>query len=1183
MPKTHCQNNGRLDGGLLEIKTSRFLHGLRYRNEVMMKGSKKQKTVGQNKPSQASLVSRGLAVKPSLTRYVDGKTSDPPSVRSGYSLYSSDSESTAGEVNQGLNRCAKLLANILDTNDHGHSIKTGLATYRHQGQKSKTNAKPHRSHPSKPDPKPLKNSQKNPVPERKSTRASQTKKHHSKTSKRKDAVTSTVSVLPEAKQGRREASESKRSVSSTVHVIPTGTDDSGDKPVAGPSTAHKAPTITRNIKHLTAPGFQDHLMSSTPAERESPKKPQGLTATPNQTPKPPSPSRGIQPTTLAKPLSGPRNHPVTSRRDHDDTNLRNKSPTGLTYSPRERNAPVDKTEGFVGDIAVESMQKPEPGKDWMQWYDESVAKQTMYEGLARAPKSPSSHERESGHDEAPTKPERDAHRGISGSVVPARHPMRQPLPQPLTDSEDLLRDLVQQLTILNQSDKSSVPLGKTEQVLQGLIQNRQHAPSKDISEEAKEANIQPMTTDTGPPPYAGRHYHNQQSSQLDREQPSLRQLLSDFRQTPSRQTPRSMRRDDNTPTFTSVAPPFNGGVTFKNRHPTEMTDLQPTKDTQKSQAEVPDSLSSPQEAFVTPKKAPLRNDFEDDTSNYVSTPFVHHGGYNVPDPEQEKYIQVGKPAAHVPTSPPQSSEPLTVDHRGQTLKQSCLQQIRTLKYLLGELQAVLADHEDIEVSRLLNELEEVCNTLPYTTRKQLLDLNTEVLLALQPLQSENGQLRRRLRIANHQLQSREMAEKKDEGSMSLEAMALQALNSNLQKQLRQERQEKEQMVKNNLEMSQSLEEKEQQHQNMLRILNDKDSNLLKTRQETLAELQDLREARSELQSKVDYLELQVEGASKETRILQLSLEQRDNEIARLKSFNQSLQEQISKLRSQQGEDPTSPKTSGGIGLQRMSRLLMERSPNKANKENIQSSSYHSGSTPRKHLQSAKKSHDPSVSNSVSHNHARGFRNSLTKSPKQRVTFLDTHTHNQRGQDISEWARTDTLWKDQQELPGDLISFEVEGIKPFPKHDSSGAHVSVSPDRPSFSPTRGSTTPNLISDTLRQDTTNAGENRFRDKMTFENRMSPYHLDLDIPEPAFGKDSRPVIDVNPAMPEPRTEGNSYRATWDVASKPAIASVISDSTVSSITTEYEAQFQSGLRDLDAEIGKLQASLKYSAFKPL
>ena len=52
-------------------------------------------------------------------------------------------------------------------------------------------------------------------------------------------------------------------------------------------------------------------------------------------------------------------------------------------------------------------------------------------------------------------------------------------------------------------------------------------------------------------------------------------------------------------------------------------------------------------------------------------------------------------------------------------------------------------------------------------------------------------------------------------------MALQALNSNLQKQLHQERQEKEQLLKNNLETSKTLEEKEKQHQNMLRILNDK--------------------------------------------------------------------------------------------------------------------------------------------------------------------------------------------------------------------------------------------------------------------------------------------------------------------------------------------------------------------------
>ena len=62
--------------------------------------------------------------------------------------------------------------------------------------------------------------------------------------------------------------------------------------------------------------------------------------------------------------------------------------------------------------------------------------------------------------------------------------------------------------------------------------------------------------------------------------------------------------------------------------------------------------------------------------------------------------------------------------------------------------------------------------------------------------------------------------------------------------------------------------------------------MLKSRQDCIKELQELRSARTDLQSRVGYLELQVEGTNKETKILQLSLDQRDKEITRLKNLTQ---------------------------------------------------------------------------------------------------------------------------------------------------------------------------------------------------------------------------------------------------------------------------------------------------------
>ena len=65
--------------------------------------------------------------------------------------------------------------------------------------------------------------------------------------------------------------------------------------------------------------------------------------------------------------------------------------------------------------------------------------------------------------------------------------------------------------------------------------------------------------------------------------------------------------------------------------------------------------------------------------------------------------------------------------------------------------------EDTDVQRLLTEIEECLDTLQYLPP----DLQTEIGLALQPLRSENSQLRRRLRIANQQIRRLEKGEDKE--------------------------------------------------------------------------------------------------------------------------------------------------------------------------------------------------------------------------------------------------------------------------------------------------------------------------------------------------------------------------------------------------------------------------------------
>ena len=72
--------------------------------------------------------------------------------------------------------------------------------------------------------------------------------------------------------------------------------------------------------------------------------------------------------------------------------------------------------------------------------------------------------------------------------------------------------------------------------------------------------------------------------------------------------------------------------------------------------------------------------------------------------------------------------------------------------------------EDMEIKRLITEMQECMDTLQYLPP----DLQAEIGLALQPLRSENSQLRRRLRIANQQIRRLEQAPDKENVAASVD-------------------------------------------------------------------------------------------------------------------------------------------------------------------------------------------------------------------------------------------------------------------------------------------------------------------------------------------------------------------------------------------------------------------------------
>ncbi|KAK1798871.1 hypothetical protein P4O66_007149 [Electrophorus voltai] len=194
--------------------------------------------------------------------------------------------------------------------------------------------------------------------------------------------------------------------------------------------------------------------------------------------------------------------------------------------------------------------------------------------------------------------------------------------------------------------------------------------------------------------------------------------------------------------------------------------------------------------------------------------------------------------------------------------------VKTVKYLLGELKTLVA-HQDSEAVRLIAEVEESVSLLPAMVGST--NVQAELALALQPLRSENVQLRRRLRILNQQLQERERAERQARPvDCNLELVSLQSLNFTLQTQLNDSHRELGSLRQENQRLRQALEEKE----------NDLQHNREQCELETSRIRMDVHEALDEMrncQAKFEHLE-------RENGALTQSLHQKEAEITGLQEI-----------------------------------------------------------------------------------------------------------------------------------------------------------------------------------------------------------------------------------------------------------------------------------------------------------
>ncbi|XP_018091116.1 coiled-coil domain-containing protein 14 isoform X1 [Xenopus laevis] len=237
--------------------------------------------------------------------------------------------------------------------------------------------------------------------------------------------------------------------------------------------------------------------------------------------------------------------------------------------------------------------------------------------------------------------------------------------------------------------------------------------------------------------------------------------------------------------------------------------------------------------------------------------------------------------------------------------------IKTVKYLLGEIKALVAEQGDGEAFRLITELEHNLSLLPAVVGST--NVHAEIALALQPLRSENAQLRRRLRILNQQLRDRERAEKAGRSDeQNFEMISLHSMNVTLQHQLAESQKGLDTLQTKNEELLKAIEAQRHDNKNLTQHLQDKEQDLVQLcQQREIAATKgktDLDEALGKMRS----IQFKLESSEKENQILGITLRQRDAEVSRLQELTRTLQASMAKLLCDLSKD--SSKLKPGLNL-----------------------------------------------------------------------------------------------------------------------------------------------------------------------------------------------------------------------------------------------------------------------------
>ncbi|XP_065606540.1 coiled-coil domain-containing protein 14 [Cyrtonyx montezumae] len=250
--------------------------------------------------------------------------------------------------------------------------------------------------------------------------------------------------------------------------------------------------------------------------------------------------------------------------------------------------------------------------------------------------------------------------------------------------------------------------------------------------------------------------------------------------------------------------------------------------------------------------------------------------------------------------------------------------VKTVKYLMGELRALITDQDDSEMLRLMNEIEDCISLLPAVVGST--NIQTEIALALQPLRSENTQLRRKLRILNQQLREQERNENASGQSCSYELASLQSLNVMLQTQLKESLKGLESLQAKNEELLKVIRSQKEENKCLAKDIQDKENELLENKQQFDIHSTKLKIKVEEALANVKSLQFKLEASEKENKILGITLRHRDAEVNRLRDLTRTLQGSVAKLMSDLTADSIRPTSEKGLSKSLLDDHEMQMQP-----------------------------------------------------------------------------------------------------------------------------------------------------------------------------------------------------------------------------------------------------------------